>query len=1062
MSRYKPIISPTTENEKRLEDIEAEISKARDGASSLDDRLDGIGSGGSGGAGSIGPRGPQGDQGPTGAQGVQGPLGAQGPQGIQGPQGPAGATGSAGSNGTNGATWLNGSGAPSSGTGANGDFYLDGTNGDVYKKTGGSWSIVANIEGPAGSGGGGGTILPQVVARKNQANLNSSATYSGSKVGYTYCQKIIFARDCSDIKFLFTNPSDAGINPTNVLTLKVSLETVNGGGNSTFYPMTVSGSRTITVATDALVWTDAFTQSFLKGDVVYLRTFVTSTTNSFPTGASLSAGYAGEGVLDGDFTNQVTGVSANSTVYSINGTSTITGTPTHTNSWGQPGLGATYANDANGYASALCVGTLTGSTTLPVIAMIGDSISRGTGADGSFTYGIGYGFMQMAAVAADAAWVDLGANGESASGFAGGARVGFLNYCTHAMVEYGVNDISLTSASDTRITAITTALQSIYTTCKAHGISKVYACTPVVRTNSTDSWATTTNQTAYNNGFVPRTGSGNNTWQDLTSWLKGNSVTPGSGGTVIPAPTSLDGYFDTGLTVTTLKSGNIPVWTVGSVFTADALGVHPSQSGHVAMAAAIPSTSFAVASSGGSSGRSTVKATDNWYNIKDYGAVGNGSTNDTAAFVNSVAALKAAGGGVLFIPKGTFVLRSQIQIVGTNIIIRGVNSDSSQIKVDTSLGTGVAAFKFDHSGRGQQCGMEDVGLICSVGGVTPYGSKNHACDGVEAITQMFLNRVNIQNFDIGFRINGASHCVVTNSNLQDCYFNAYFDQCFGDNKFINCVMDGASMASVGVNGDKEMHNENVFENCHVGFCPYGFYQTTPIFPAVEQAFMVETVMNSVRFEAIGNAAIYSEGWNLGAGKGRGLIACTFKNVGFGWDTSGGVTISGKPRDSAVYVGNCNGVILYEPGIGRGFFNYNGTTGGTGDGGIRIAYNGATWIGAFRLEDFYTISGDIRPTIASSYAVINGGSSGHFSASIATVGTLASGGGPMREILIRMSGYQNSTATADTYTFPYAFDQVPIILFNQPALTPFALTTTGVSFKPGNTNFYSGVIILRAF
>ena len=64
------------------------------------------------------------------------------------PRGDVGATGAPGS------VWYEGSGAPSGATGINGDYYLNVANGDVYLKATGSWSIVGNIKGPAGSGSG--------------------------------------------------------------------------------------------------------------------------------------------------------------------------------------------------------------------------------------------------------------------------------------------------------------------------------------------------------------------------------------------------------------------------------------------------------------------------------------------------------------------------------------------------------------------------------------------------------------------------------------------------------------------------------------------------------------------------------------------------------------------------------------------------------------------------------------------------------------------------------------------------------------------------------------------
>jgi hypothetical protein len=64
---------------------------------------------------------------------------------IGGATGPAGAPGS---------TIRDGAGAPSNLIGIDGDYYLNDSNGDVYKKTSGVYTIVANIKGTAGVGVG--------------------------------------------------------------------------------------------------------------------------------------------------------------------------------------------------------------------------------------------------------------------------------------------------------------------------------------------------------------------------------------------------------------------------------------------------------------------------------------------------------------------------------------------------------------------------------------------------------------------------------------------------------------------------------------------------------------------------------------------------------------------------------------------------------------------------------------------------------------------------------------------------------------------------------------------
>lgn len=47
------------------------------------------------------------------------------------------------------------------------------------------------------------------------------------------------------------------------------------------------------------------------------------------------------------------------------------------------------------------------------------------------------------------------------------------------------------------------------------------------------------------------------------------------------------------------------------------------------------------------------------FNVKDYGAYGDGIQNDTNAFIAASAALTAAGGGTLLIPAGVYMVGKQ-------------------------------------------------------------------------------------------------------------------------------------------------------------------------------------------------------------------------------------------------------------------------------------------------------------------------------------------------------------------------------------------------------------------
>lgn len=75
------------------------------------------------------------------------------------------------------------------------------------------------------------------------------------------------------------------------------------------------------------------------------------------------------------------------------------------------------------------------------------------------------------------------------------------------------------------------------------------------------------------------------------------------------------------------------------------------------------------------------------YNLKSFGAVGDGSTNDYPAIVLAFAALTAAGGGVLTVPSGTYAIASATSssiVVPNNVIIQGVGAELSVFKVTGS------------------------------------------------------------------------------------------------------------------------------------------------------------------------------------------------------------------------------------------------------------------------------------------------------------------------------------------------------------------------------------------
>lgn len=87
-------------------------------------------------------------------------------------------------------------------------------------------------------------------------------------------------------------------------------------------------------------------------------------------------------------------------------------------------------------------------------------------------------------------------------------------------------------------------------------------------------------------------------------------------------------------------------------------------------------------------------------NVRRFGAIGNGTANDTVAIATGVAALAAIGGGELFFPPGVY-LTDAITISTANVALRGLGASVSKIKMRTSATNFITI-------AASQCAIEDL------------------------------------------------------------------------------------------------------------------------------------------------------------------------------------------------------------------------------------------------------------------------------------------------------------------------------------------------------------------
>ena len=168
------------------------------------------------------------------------------------------------------------------------------------------------------------------------------------------------------------------------------------------------------------------------------------------------------------------------------------------------------------------------------------------------------------------------------------------------------------------------------------------------------------------------------------------------------------------------------------------------------------------------------------FDVKDYGALGNNSTDDTTAIQSALNACNSAGGGTVFFPKGTYITNPNTGlIVYSNTIIRSdgsaiikvknaTNLDGNLLRIENRTNVRVENISLDGNKVGQT-GSTNYGLYlsdstnCVVDNVTTYnfsgvGTQIYDCDDCTII-----NSTSYSNGFHGFEIEQCRGTVVTNN-----------------------------------------------------------------------------------------------------------------------------------------------------------------------------------------------------------------------------------------------------------------------------------------------------------
>jgi len=297
---------------------------------------------------------------------------------------------------------------------------------------------------------------------------------------------------------------------TNVINVKASVE-INGS----IIPVYFNGKRTIEIGMGAVVYSDPVGCMVVPTDVVYIRTYFDAGSGGYIAGnIELKAMVNLSGVSDGlDYGSDKTD------------TGTVTDTPSGS-VYGPRGIFGVIYSD---YRSFL---------------ISGDSIIDGTGDNAQASTG-NNGFAARYFYAQGIGCTKISSPGESSVQFFANLynRVDLIKNHTDVICNYGINDID----DGGSLATVKANLIKIWKYFKAKGL-RVYHCTLVPKTTSTDTWLTLENQTV---SAIEATRLG------INAWLKDQAAT----GAISQSGGTLDGVFDTAATVEDAATGK---WAVSS------------------------------------------------------------------------------------------------------------------------------------------------------------------------------------------------------------------------------------------------------------------------------------------------------------------------------------------------------------------------------------------------------------------------------------------------------------------------------------------------------------------
>lgn len=301
-----------------------------------------------------------------------------------------------------------------------------------------------------------------------------------------------------------------------------------------------------------------------------------------------------------------------------------------------------------------------------------------------------------------------------------------------------------------------------------------------------------------------------------------------------------------------------------------------------------------------------------WFNVRNYGALGDGSTDDTAAVAAAITALTAAGAGVLYFPSGTykttggFTLSVPCMVIGDGSAdVYGANA-VSQINCASTTAflftvsalrasfTGLA-FKQSLGGAGAngaaiKVSGSDIAQKIDVSGCSFYGFRDNMIqDGAEWVVQncVFAAAVRYEIYVHNTTNADAGDWTVTNCTFSSDQHNstaAVQIESSGGGKITNCKFyDGWVVSGFKYNYDINLVPNGATSILLISNCSFELFGTAGVHISTGTVDYNYIVIHGCQFSTHSTSELCIQAATTTLGKVNSLIisACSFSGSATG-------------------------------------------------------------------------------------------------------------------------------------------------------------------------------------